>query len=282
MIEVKKNKNKTDLAWQQLYNRLETDGLLPATQGKSIRLRRTLYGYASVILLLIGIGYGFFYLKNDPSYTGQHFLSKTNNEPGLLVTTLQDGSIIYLAGNTTLRYPEQFEAGKREVVLSGDALFEVEGNPAQPFLIDTENVSIEVIGTAFSVKNSIPSQFELTVKCGEVKVTLKKDGRFHYVKAGEKATLDPSGLIVEASSAITSLSIHDQQFHFKDEQLKHVIRVLNLHWPETRIILDPAIADRQLTVTFTDHEPELMAELICLALNLNYSREKDQLFISAP
>ncbi|MCC8142533.1 MAG: FecR family protein [Tannerellaceae bacterium] len=280
MIEI--NKNKTEQAWQSLYHRLETDGLLAVKQGNSFQLRRILYRYVAAIFLLIVAGYGIYQLKNTPLYTSTQFISTTNSEPGLLVTTLQDGSIIYLAGNTTLQYPEQFEVTKREVILSGDALFEVEGNPEQPFLIDTENVTIEVTGTAFTVKNSIPSQFELAVKTGEVKVTLKKDGSYQYVKAGEKATLASAELTVQPTSGLNSLTIHNHQFRFKDETLKNVARVLNLHWPENQIILDPAIADRQITVTFTDHQPELMTELICLALNLNYTKQQDRLFISAP
>ena len=41
----------------------------------------------------------------------------------------------------------------REVSLQGNALFDVTGNRERPFLIETEEVRIEVLGTMFHVKS---------------------------------------------------------------------------------------------------------------------------------
>ncbi len=73
--------------------------------------------------------------------------------------------------------------------LKGNALFDIAGNRARPFFIETGKVQIEVIGTAFHVRNSGNSPFELAVQRGEVKVTQKQNGQEIHVKAGETATL---------------------------------------------------------------------------------------------
>lgn len=54
--------------------------------------------------------------------------------------------------------------------LKGNALFDIAGNRARPFFIETGKVQIEVIGTAFHVRNSGNSPFELAVQRGEVKL----------------------------------------------------------------------------------------------------------------
>ena len=102
---------------------------------------------------------------------------------------MEDGSIVYLADNSQLSYPEHFQREKREVSLLGNALFDVSGNKERPFLIETEQARIEVLGTSFNIKSSDKSAFELAVRRGLVKVTLKKNGEQTLVKAGQTVSL---------------------------------------------------------------------------------------------
>ena len=51
----------------------------------------------------------------------------------MLVTTLEDGSVVYLAQESTLKYPEHFATDKREVNLQGEAFFDVAKKHEQTF-----------------------------------------------------------------------------------------------------------------------------------------------------
>lgn len=94
-----------------------------------------------------------------------------------MATTLEDGSVVLLAKETSLLYPKHFIADKREVSLQGNAFFDVAKKQGQPFWIDTEQAKIEVLGTAFSVQSDEHAPFRLSVQRGIVKVTLKKEIR---------------------------------------------------------------------------------------------------------
>ena len=48
--------------------------------------------------------------------------------------------------------------------LEGNALFDVVGSRSRPFLIETDLVRIEVLGTAFNVKSDELRPFELSVQ----------------------------------------------------------------------------------------------------------------------
>lgn len=50
--------------------------------------------------------------------------------------------------------------------LQGNALFDVVGSRSRPFLIETDLVRIEVLGTAFNVKSDELRPFELSVQEG--------------------------------------------------------------------------------------------------------------------
>ena len=158
----------TDQAWNELYSRLEQDNLIPA-RGQKRLMRPVFAGMAAAIAVLCLCGALGIWLLNDWG-TDERLLSLKNGpEDNTLVTTLEDGSIIYLAQDATLSYPEHFEADKRLVKLDGNALFDVSGNKQRPFLIETKYTTIEVVGTAFNVKNNGKNDFELSVQRGLVK-----------------------------------------------------------------------------------------------------------------
>ncbi|MCR4029906.1 MULTISPECIES: FecR family protein [Flavobacterium] len=65
---------------------------------------------------------------------------------------LSDGTLVSLNSGTTLRYPEQFGInGKRNVYLTGEAFFEVAKDKQHPFIVHSDQVDIEVLGTKFNV-----------------------------------------------------------------------------------------------------------------------------------
>ena len=190
MNQIEKNKLKTDQAWEQLYTRLEQDGLLDKPiSGTQIPYRIGLMKWAAAIVILcVSVATAIFLGRERTPETT--LLTLHNNEASTtLVTTLEDGSIVYLADNSQLSYPEHFQREKREVSLLGNALFDVSGNKERPFLIETEQARIEVLGTSFNIKSSDKSAFELAVRRGLVKVTLKKNGEQTLVKAGQTVSL---------------------------------------------------------------------------------------------
>lgn len=50
---------------------------------------------------------------------------------------LPDGSNVWLNAGTTMKYPVSFMKGKREVILDGEAYFEVAHNEKSPFVVRT-------------------------------------------------------------------------------------------------------------------------------------------------
>jgi ferric-dicitrate binding protein FerR (iron transport regulator) len=68
--------------------------------------------------------------------------------------TLPDGSTIEAQGGTTIAYDEAAFSGERRVSFSGEALFDVasitgEGGAAAPFTVQSENLTVDVLGTVF-------------------------------------------------------------------------------------------------------------------------------------
>lgn len=65
--------------------------------------------------------------------------------------TLDDGTEVWLNSASELRYPSHFMGEERRVELIGEAYFKVARNDTLPFVVDTKEMDIQVLGTSFNV-----------------------------------------------------------------------------------------------------------------------------------
>lgn len=279
------NNTKTNAAWERLYDRLETDGLLSETENRKqhFLMRPVYYKWAAAVVVIVCVSMATFYFTttNKENTTPQNLLTLQNKKGAVtLVTTLEDGSIVYLKDDTKLDYPFRFEAKKRAVYLTGNALFDVSGNKEKPFLIETKNAFVEVLGTSFYVNDESEKNFELAVQRGTVKVTHKKTGKETLVQAGETVRLLSGNLSVKPTADSAVFDHYTRKMQFKDELLGNILRVVNKGSENIILQTTPELNERLLTVTFSNNSPESIAQLICLALDLNYKEENGKLLIS--
>lgn len=64
---------------------------------------------------------------------------------------LSDNSVVWLNAGSSLIYPSVFSNNTREVVLFGEAYFKVSENEQKPFIVQTSELEIQVMGTEFNV-----------------------------------------------------------------------------------------------------------------------------------
>ena len=84
---------------------------------------------------------------------------------------LSDGSRVWLNAGSSITYPATFTGEKREVSIRGEAYFEIAGNKNKPFIVNTANEQITVLGTSFNVNSYADEPFtKTTLVEGSVKV----------------------------------------------------------------------------------------------------------------
>lgn len=108
---------------------------------------------------------------------------------------LPDGSIVHLNAGTHFSYPPVFGKSSREVLLKGEAFFEVERDERKPFIVNANDQAIiKVLGTHFNVsayeeENSVKT----TLVEGSVKVSSKISGRSLQISPGQQIDIDSQG-----------------------------------------------------------------------------------------
>jgi ferric-dicitrate binding protein FerR (iron transport regulator) len=65
--------------------------------------------------------------------------------------TLPDGTRVWLNAGSSMKFPTAFIGKQREVVLTGEAYFEVAKHASMPFVVVTPKDRVKVLGTHFNV-----------------------------------------------------------------------------------------------------------------------------------
>ena len=88
---------------------------------------------------------------------------------------LPDGSTAWLNAGSRLVYPSFFDKDKREVYLIGEGYFEVTHDEKLPFVVKTNDLEVEVLGTQFNL-SAYPSDNIIETVLVEGKVRVKETG----------------------------------------------------------------------------------------------------------
>lgn len=86
--------------------------------------------------------------------------------------TLPDGTEVWLNAASSIEYPVAFKGEERRVKIMGEVFFDVTNRSWQPFVVETDQMKLEVLGTSFNVNAYSNEQtIQTTLLTGAVKVT---------------------------------------------------------------------------------------------------------------
>ena len=99
---------------------------------------------------------------------------------------LSDGTMVYMNSESRLKYPVRFVGDRRVVELEGEAYFDVARDEKCPFIVRTNLVNVDVLGTSFNVMAyKVDNRTEVTlvkgkvnVSCGEARKMLEPNQQF--------------------------------------------------------------------------------------------------------
>lgn len=117
--------------------------------------------------------------------------------------TLPDGSTVWLNAGSKMVYSQGFGVSDRRLAFQGEGYFEVEKNDEMPFLVQTHDVNVTVVGTKFNFRN-YPEDEEAVVELLEGKVALEnqlKEEVVRYLSPNEKMVLHKATGEMDITSA---------------------------------------------------------------------------------
>lgn len=163
---------------------------------------------------------------------------------------LSDSTVVWLNAGSRLCYPTVFKNKTREVLLLGEAFFEVAKNPNKPFIVKTSDLEIRVLGTKFNVSSYEEDELVQTV-LKEGSVDIRRPGVLffdHHVvlKPNQMASFDKT-------TNLTTIQNVDVDFYtlwtkglisFEDIELNRVTKQLERFY--------------NISINFSDPEKKIM------------------------
>ncbi|WP_321367980.1 FecR domain-containing protein [uncultured Draconibacterium sp.] len=169
--------------------------------------------------------------------------------------TLSDGTRVWLNAGSQLMYPSVFDEKQREVLLIGEAYFEVERNVEVPFIVRTEHADVEVLGTSFDVLAYPDDQmFQTVLVTGSVSVETKKSG---LLTGKDKMVLVPNQMFyLDKESGVNYVnnvevasytSWKEGMFDCDKQDLNRVVRRLERYYNKRIHIKDPLLGTYKIS-----------------------------------
>ena len=260
-----------DAAWNKLKEKLagKTIPLKPRKEFSMLRV-------AAAISFIVVAGVSVFLWLSRPAD-----LMEIAAEEGTLDQSLPDGSVAFLNKRSMLAYSYNPLKKERKVKLTGEAYFDVKHEEEKPFIIETDDVIIEDIGTTFNVK-AFPDSItvEVFVETGEVAFYTKEN-------PGIKLTAGQTGVYNRSTKSFAKFLEPDTNrlayktgvFTFHDTDLESVVTSLNTVYDKKVRINNDALKTCRLNVSFRNESIEVIVEILAETLGLTITNTENEIIL---
>jgi transmembrane sensor len=192
---------------------------------------------------------------------------------------LADGTIVFLNSGSKLRFPNTFEnLDIRSVALNGEGFFKVSKNEKVPFVVHTDKLDIQVLGTTFNV-DAYDGISSVNVALVEGQVKLKNNSG-----KGSKDLMDllPNQLASLNLSDHTLVKTYVADLHkytawvngqivFFGDPIQTVVKKLELWYNVDIVIADKRLEKYRFTGTFIDESLEQILNILSMTSPMTYS-----------
>lgn len=269
---IKKNK-------PSLFSFLQFDKTKGLVAKRKSRIVKT--GAASLVVLFAG---GYFllpYFTKPVSQLAENF--NYGNTP--VVFVLSDSTVVTLAPQSGLHYPQNFNEKERRVYLEGEAQFHVKRDSAHPFKVYSAEVVATVLGTVFNIKQHPgDSIVQVELLKGKLQVeTMDSTGapaQSTILNPDERVVFNRHQQKLYKESWQQNIGQHPVSSHFKfsqdnfetiAQQIKTVFGITLVNQSNKK--------EWRFTGEFYNNSAKEIIENICIVKKLNYQVQGDTIYI---
>lgn len=264
-----------DAAWNRLKAKLgkpEPKTIIFKPENKTALYWRV----AASLLLVLSVSYFAYRLSLQPTET----IAITAAEK-IVQDTLPDGSTAFLNKGSKVSYAYNPRRKTRSVKLEGEAYFDVKHQEEKPFIIETEEVIIEDIGTTFNVKAYPESPtIEVFVETGEVAFYTKENPGLRLVEGETGIYHKESGSFARLTEPDTNiLAYKTRVFNFHNTDLGTIAESLNEVYEVKLRIGNSALESCRVNVSFKGEPIEVIADILAETLGLHVTKTANEIIL---
>ena len=174
--------------------------------------------------------------------------------------TLSDGTHLHLNAGSRITYPEEFTGAERRIFVEGEVFADVAKDPERPFIINSGDIDVNVLGTTFNLKAYDNTEcVELLLLDGAVRMDIDTKDRTQQLvlHPGEMLQYDrKSGEIdLKEFNPFSFKGFHENgSMHFFNLRLSDIASDLERLFGTKIILLDESLAETRYFAWFTNSE----------------------------
>lgn len=198
--------------------------------------------------------------------------------------SLSDGTVVNLNSGSTLKFPVSFaDNTHRKVELVGEGFFEVAHNEAQPFVVGTEKLQVEVLGTRFNM-DAWPDNENITVALVEGSVEIQQvtgSGitTLTQMEPGQVAALHLAENKLKVSHQANLEKYYawtEGKIVFVDDPIQVVVEKLSNWYNVDIVIADNKLQSYRFTGTFIEEPVDQVLSLLSMTSPMQFMIEPSQ------
>jgi ferric-dicitrate binding protein FerR (iron transport regulator) len=238
---------------------------------------------AIVMLPLLG---AFLYVSQPaPEYADWLELKVPHGQTQELL--LPDGTRLHLNAGTRVTYPSEFQGNERKIFVEGEIFAEVAANPDKPFMIESGDVDVRVLGTTFNFKAYDNTEcVELILLEGLVNVDIDAPSRKKQIELqpGEIVQYDRKNGEIEIKDLHPKFykGFHDKgAIHFFNLRLSDITSDLERLFGVKLVLLDEKLAETRYFAWFSNNETlDQILDGINVDRKMKFHRKDGVIYIS--
>lgn len=278
-LEIENNID-TDKEWANFQSKVKQKPivkLVPEIITKS-KKSFTLLKLAATILVLAVVSVLMYYNFVKPEM--KQLAANTER----IESKLPDGTEVTLNPGAVINYPEKFGPHKRKVKFNGEAYFHVKHDESKPFIISSQNINIEVLGTSFYVntKNN-NGNIEVILTEGKVAVYYSETPNERVILApGEKAEIAVSHNEIKKTENkdINYIAWKTRKLVFENDPVSEIINALNKTYSASIIIKNPKVGNCRVTATFDNQSLDAVLNVLQATVGFSVSKHGKNIELS--
>ena len=209
------------------------------------KVSRVLVNIAATLLLpVLFLSIWYFFNTREYYQPNDSFITLNTPAGSKLRSQLPDGTVVWLNSASTIKYPQNYTKRNRQVMLTGEAYFEVTSDKLHPFFVKTKDLLIEVTGTKFNVNEySDDKSSSVVLEKGIVSVkSLNSSSSQEYklVPGDKLASTLTKGFVIDHGIDVQKyVSWINGKLIFRDDPLGEILKKLSRWYNVEIVVNDP-------------------------------------------
>jgi transmembrane sensor len=263
--------------WQRLQETIEADAVLvrPLNSHRARPVWQWAVAASVAVLLLASMGvWQLGWFGTNPT-----LITAVNRSKAIEKISLDDGSVVWLSPKSTVRYQRPLAADRRTLTLNGQAFFVVTKDAKRPFTVETNSLTVKVLGTSFTVRAFAgQATAEVSVRTGRVSVTRLSQKAELVLLPNERVLVggtDKNKLVktVVVAPEVINPAVVTNRFVFADTPVSDVFALLERAYNVRMDFDKQTLATCSFTAKLTDQPLFTKLDIICASIGATYHIE---------